>query len=122
MTFEAKVTDEYGIPSPEAQITVFNCSRTYQETLSAKEGDINYTEDDEIKAIAYNANYWHNKETKAAGFRSKPLRFTDENGNFDNLFVADIKHPEAVSILEGNLNIKQKTLQVIRTDLIRRFS
>ena len=86
------ITDEYGMTFQSAVAVIFNASETTQRTLTGNEDTGEYDLLEDVKAIAYEVNYYYDSTMKEKGFRGRPLAVDNGIGGFTR-------------VLEVNLNI-----------------
>jgi hypothetical protein len=114
------ITDEYGMTFHSAEATIFNLSKTFQETLRGNDDTGVYDERSKLTALSYEVNYYYDQSKKAEGFRHRPLAVNDGEGGFTRTLEVDLTLPAVININESLLTVEEKTFQAIEADLMHR--
>jgi hypothetical protein len=116
------VTDEFDWLFEKAQVVVWAGAANTQVSFKSKDGAGNYAfSNDGFAVVTYRLSFWGSEEKRLAGVRSRPLiRVID--GVDTSVFTVDLDAPELADLLESNVDVEDKILQVIVSDAIRQLS
>ncbi len=118
-TFECKIIDEYGGVYPNAIVAILDGHEYRNRGFSADGPGSSYSFTDEIDSVSYMVMYWYEKGN-IGKFKSRPLRIAEGEG-FTNVIGVDMEHPIAKEILKGTMPEDNKLIQLVKSDLSRRF-
>ena len=116
-TFQCKIVDEYGGVYPDAIATILDGHEFLNRGFSADAPGSQYVFKTETDGAAYRVMYWYNKES-VGKYKSRPLLVAEGNG-FTDVIKADMAHAEAKEIVAKPMSQDEKTLQLVKYDLMR---
>ena len=99
------ITDEYGMTFQNAVAVIGN-----EDT-----GEYDLLED--VKAIAYEVNYYYDSTMKEKGFRGRPLAVDNGIGGFTRVLEVNLNISSVDNILSSPLAHDEKILQAAQADL-----
>lgn len=111
------ITDEYGMTFQNAVAVIFNASETTQRTLTGNEDTGEYDLLEDVKAIAYEVNYYYDSTMKEKGFRGRPLAVDNGIGGFTRVLEVNLNISSVDNILSSPLAHDEKILQAAQADL-----
>jgi hypothetical protein len=114
------IKDQYGMIFHSAVATIFNLSKTFQETLRGNEDTGVYDERSKLTALSYEVNYYYDQNKQLEGYRHRPLAIDDEEGGYTRTLEVDFTLPAIININESLLTVEEKTFQAIEADLMHR--
>jgi len=120
-SFISAVEDEFGGRHPDALIGVLRVHKTTQELKESKDIDGAYRRDTHVSKFGYEISFWNSTGMRAAGKRSRPL-INDTEGGYNKVLIADLDHPEIVSIIDSGVTGDELDNKIIEADISRRFS
>jgi len=118
-TFQCKIVDEYGGVYPNAIVAILDGHEYMNRSFTAEDAGSTYKFTTTTDGVSYMVMYWYEKDN-VGKFKSRPLRIADGDG-FTNVIGVDMDHPIAAEILAGNLQPDDKLIQLVKSDLSRRF-
>lgn len=118
--FHAKVQDELGWNYPDAFVAIRHAHESSEKTMITSDFN-NFNVENDIKILAYRANFWGDEETfrRLEAKNSRPL--VNTSGDDPDLFTVDLNTSESINVMNGPMSSDDKTLELIRLDIIRRF-
>ena len=120
-TFIAPLVDEYGWLFKKAVVGILALEGNAITGLKSVNCEGNYAIENDVEAIAYKVMFYCSDETKAAGYRSRPLK-REESGAFTDAFNVDMANPEVIEILKSGKGHEEKLLSAVIADIELRYS
>ena len=122
----ARITDEYGMVIPAAQVFITDIEASDKIRLQSNLEKTKLIPSREVGDLMYQADYYVDANKKAQGYPTRQLKVNEMEGGkvvaqVDRL-VVDMDNPEVVRILEapgGEVNAKLN--QAVQADLRYRF-
>ena len=119
-TLTTNLNDEYGGEYAEAFAFIHHWCASPMVTGIAETSEDEYDIETSLGGMTYRVNYWYSAKTKNDGMRSRPL-LQEIDGKFTNVFEVDLEHEQSIQIQNSAMEQTDKILQMIRSDLNRRF-